>query len=65
MKRDYGGWLFMYAIIAVSCYAAFIIMLFTCNILELALWAKCILISIFLIGCLCVFLAYRITHNKP
>lgn len=64
-KNDYGGWLFMYWIISVSSFTAFIFMLISCDFFKLALWAKCILIGVLLVGIFSMYGAWKLTHNNP
>lgn len=61
--KNYGGWLFMYGIIAMASAAAFIVMFASCDFFKLALWAKCILFGVLGIGCFCIHCAWNLTHK--
>ena len=66
MKRDYGGWLFMYTIIAISSFASFVLMILSCkDLTNLALWALCVMIATLLLGIFCIYNAYKLTHKGP
>lgn len=64
-KNNYGGWLFMYWIIAISSFAAFAFMLVACDFFKLALWAKCILFGVLLLGIFAMYGAWKLTHEDP
>lgn len=66
MKRDYGGLLFMYTIIAISSFASFVLMALSCkDLTNLALWALCVMIGTLLLGIFCIYNAYKLTHKDP
>lgn len=66
MKHDYGGWLFMYTIVAISSFASFMLMMLSCkNLTDLALWAWCVMIGTLLLGIFCIYSAYKLTHKDP
>lgn len=65
MKRDYGGYLFMYAITAISSGASLILMIISCNIFDLCKFGWEVLGAVAMVFIFSILGIYHITRKEP
>lgn len=63
MNKNYGGWLFMYTIVAIASITALVVMISSCNIFKLCKFGWYCILAVLALAIFCIYSAVKLIHE--